>query len=62
MLFSGLSISDKPKFIIGELFFTELGEPYIESCTIPQSPHIERSEVFLHTIKAINSVDEISLS
>lgn len=61
MLFSGLSISDKPKFIIGELFFTELGEPYIESCTIPQS-HIERSEVFWHTIKAINSVDEISLS
>lgn len=61
MLFTGLSISDKPKFIIGELFFTELGEPYIESSTIPPS-NIERSEVLWHTIKAITSVDEVSLS
>lgn len=61
MLFSGLSISDNPKIIIGKLFFTELGEPYIESDTITKS-NIKRALVFGHTIKAINTTKEFSVS
>lgn len=30
MLYSGLTISAKPQNITGKLYFTQLGEPYIE--------------------------------
>ena len=56
MLYSGLTISSSPQLIIGELYFTQLGEPYIEVQNNNQT--VVRYEAFPDSIHLVYSFDK----
>lgn len=58
MLYSGLTISAKPQNITGKLYFTQLGEPYIE--VLNDNLHTIRAEVYSNSIQPILPTDKMT--